>query len=113
MYNQLLKFCAIYSVCPSSVEFNPHCCLLFTALRVMGSLYNKWGQYEKAEECLRETLDIIESAYLTPHEEAAYGELTVICNDSLSTLFSALTLFSHSHVTNGSMLLPSRQAHRK
>ena len=113
MYNQLLKFCAIYSVCPSSVEFNPHCCLLFTALRVMGDLYNKWGQYEKAEECLREALDIIESAYLTGHVEAAQGELTMICNDCLSTLFSALTLtlFSHSHVTNGWMLQKPRQVH--
>ena len=80
---------------------------------MMGNLYNQWGQYEKAEEYLREALDIIESAYLTQHVEAAYGELTVICNDCLSTLFSALTLtlFSHSHVTNGSMLLPSRQVH--
>ena len=76
MYNQLLKFCAIYSVCPSSVEFNHHCCLLFTALRMMGELYNKWGQYEKAEECLREALDIIEFSCLSRHVEAALGELT-------------------------------------
>ena len=80
---------------------------------MMGELYNKWGQYEKAEGYLTEALDIIRSAYLTRHIEAAEGETTVICNDCLLTLFSVLTLtlFSHSHVTNGSMLQKPRQIH--
>ena len=65
----ILKFCAIYSVFPSSVEFNP---LLFTALRMMGDLYNQWGQ---AEIYLTEALDITESAYLTRHVEAALSDL--------------------------------------
>jgi tetratricopeptide (TPR) repeat protein len=38
----------------------------------MGELYNKWGKYEKAEECLREALGIAEAASLTGHVEVAY-----------------------------------------
>ena len=47
----------------------------------MGHLYIEWGQYKKAEECTSKALEIIESAYLTQHEEAAHGKLTVICSE--------------------------------
>jgi Tfp pilus assembly protein PilF len=46
-------------------------------MRRMGELYNNWGKYEKAEECLRQALGIVEAASLTGHAEAAleYFEL--------------------------------------
>jgi tetratricopeptide (TPR) repeat protein len=61
----------------------------------MGNLYNKWGQFEKAEECLRKALDIIEDAYLMRHVETALGELTVVTCFSLSssTSFSIFVVF--------------------
>jgi tetratricopeptide (TPR) repeat protein len=43
----------------------------------MGQLYNNWGKYEKAEECLREALGIVEASSLTGHVNSAreYYEL--------------------------------------
>jgi tetratricopeptide (TPR) repeat protein len=66
-----------------------------STLRRMGELYNKWGKYEKAEECLREALGIAEAASLTGHVEVAYGELTVICNE-----WKFCSLLSFSKLSN-------------
>ena len=41
---------------------------------MMGYLYNRWGKYKEAERRLSEALEIIQSAYLTPHAEAGHGE---------------------------------------
>ena len=65
---------------------------------MMGTLYNDWGQYEKAESYLIDALEIIQSAYLTQHAGAAYGKLTVICNDCLSTLLYAV--YFHAVMSN-------------
>jgi uncharacterized protein HemY len=45
------------------------------ALRKLGELYVSWEKYQKAEECLKEAQDIIDSAYLQEHKETPY----VIC----------------------------------
>ena len=59
---------------------------------MLGTLYSNWGQYEKAERYLTDALETIQSAYLTRHAEASWGELTVIVSDCWSTLLSAFTL---------------------
>ena len=95
-------FSSVYSICPSSDEFNPHCCLLFTALRMMGYLYNYWGQYGNPEGYLHEALKIIQSAFVDRHVEAACGELTVILvmtvyhSNYCSLLSLSLSLCAHA-----------------